>query len=199
MFAEAIGIDHAIVFGHSLGSRVGQAFAALYPARVDALVLTAPHLSNFLLTREDAKAVLGAAALSLQHPEEFATREDALAYMRPRWPWSPESEAALEHRITYNFEHRADGSLAPRYDVVRVSQGLAYLSHDMRPYAKQVKCPVMIMRAASGKLSPEQAVELAAFWSNSTIVDVDGVYAVQLDNPAGVAQVLKEYAAETVK
>jgi 2-(acetamidomethylene)succinate hydrolase len=194
LFAQAVDIDRAIVFGHSLGSRVAQVFAARYADRVEALILTAPHLSNFYMTRDDAKAVLETAAGNLAHPESFATREDAVAYMRARWPWSPDPDAALHHRIDYNFEHRDDGTFAPRYDVVRVSQGLMHLADDLRPYAAAVKCPVLILRAQSGKLSPEAARELARFWSNAHVVDIAGTYAVQLESPAATAAALAQFA-----
>ena len=196
LFAEAMGIDHAIVFGHSLGSRVAQVFAARYPKRTDALILTAPHLSNFYMTREDARSVLEVAAGNLNHPESFATREEAFAYMRARWPWSPDPDAALNHRIDFNFEHRPDGSLAPLYDIVRVSQGLMHLADDLRPFAAAVRCPVMILRAASGKLTAADAAELSRFWKNASVVDVEGTYAVQLESPAATAQAVVAFASD---
>ncbi|MCB9954889.1 MAG: alpha/beta hydrolase [Parvularculaceae bacterium] len=194
LFAEAVGIDRAIVFGHSLGSRVGQVFAARYPNRAYALILTAPHLSNFYMTREDAKAVLETAASNLHHPERFASREQAFTYMRARWPWTPDPDEALNHRIDYNFHHHQDGSVSPHYDIVRVSQGLTHLSDDLRPYAAAVKCPVLILRAASGKLSSQDAIELAKFWGDARVVDVEGTYAVQLESPVATAEAIAEFA-----
>lgn len=197
LFAQAISIDRAIVFGHSLGSRVAQVFAARYPDRVDGLILTAPHLSNFYMTRDDARSVLETAAGNLAHPEVFASHDEAFSYMRARWPWSPDPDAALEHRIAYNFEHHADGSLTPLYDIVRVSQGLTHLSDDLRPFAAAVKCPVLILRAASGRLGIHDAAELAKFWRNATVVDVEGTYAVQLENPTAAAKAIVEFAEAT--
>lgn len=194
LFAEAMGIESAVVFGHSLGSRVAQVFAARYPERALGLILTAPHLSNFYMTRDDARSVLEVAAGNLAHPEQFATREEAFAYMRARWPWSPDPDAALDHRIDYNFEHRADGTLAPRYDIVRVSQGLMHLADDLRPFAAAVRCPVLILRAASGKLSVDDAANLARFWRDARVVDVEGTYAVQLESPAATARAVAEFA-----
>ncbi|WP_372731527.1 alpha/beta fold hydrolase [Novosphingobium sp.] len=196
LFMDAVGLDRAVVFGHSLGSRVGQALASLYPEKVELLLLTATHRSNFYGTREEALAVLLTAANNLDHPERFATKDEALAYMRARWPWSPDPDDALEHRIQYNFEHYADGSLSPRYDIVRVSQGLMHLSDNMRPHAAAVKCPVRILRAASGKLSREEAADLARFWHNAQIVEIEGTYAVQLENPIGVAQAILTLTAD---
>lgn len=190
LFMEALGIDRAVVFGHSLGSRVGQALAGLYPERVEKLILTATHRSNFYGTREEARSVLITAASNLEHPERFASKDEALAYMRARWPWSPDPEHALEHRIAHNFEHYPDGSLSARYDIVRVSQGLMHLSDNMRPHAAAVECPVLIIRAASGKLTADDAADLARFWHDARVVDVEGTYAVQLENPVAVAKAI---------
>jgi len=194
LFMEAVGIERAIVFGHSLGSRVGQALAGVYPQRVEKLLLTATHRSNFYGTREEARSVLLTAASNLNHPEQFASRDEALAYMRSRWPWSPDPEHALEHRIEHNFEHHANGSVSPRYDIVRVSQGLMHLSDNMRPHAAKVECPVLILRAASGKLSSEETADIASFWRDAQVVDVEGTYAVQLENPAGVAKAILTFS-----
>lgn len=196
LFMDTIGLDRAIVFGHSLGSRVAQALASLFPEKVDLLLLTATHRSNFYGTKEEARAVLQTAANNLDHPERFTSKDEALAYMRARWPWSPDPDHALEHRIRYNFEHHDDGSLSPRYDIVRVSQGLMHLSDNMRPHAAAVQCPVRILRAASGKLSSDEAADLARFWRDAEVVDVAGTYAVQLENPIGVAEAILALTAK---
>lgn len=196
-FMAAVGIDRAIVVGHSLGGRVAQVLAARYPDRVAALVLVAsPHLSNFYGTRASARTVLSGAAAVLDHPESFRTREEALIFMRANWPWSPEGEEALEHRIAHNFEHHADGSLIPLYDNVRVAQGLAHLSDDLRPYAAKVACPVMIVRAESGKMSSDQAVGIARFWRDARVVHVEGRYALQMESPQALARAIAAFNAD---
>lgn len=196
-FMDAVGIERAIIVGHSLGGRVAQVFAARYADRVSAVVLVAsPHLSNFFGTRDSAQAVLRNAAATLDHPETFASKDDALAFMRAHWPWSPEGEEALEHRIAHNFEHHDDGSLSPRYDNVRVAQGLAHLSDDLRPYAAQVTCPVMIVRADRGNLPADKAAEIARFWRDARVVDVEGRYALQMESPAELARAITAFASD---
>ncbi|MBB4858625.1 pimeloyl-ACP methyl ester carboxylesterase [Novosphingobium chloroacetimidivorans] len=196
-FMDAVGISRAIIVGHSLGGRVAQVFAARYADRVSALVLVAsPHLSNFYGTRDSAQVVLRNAAATLDHPETFASKDEALAFMRANWPWSPEGEHALEHRIAHNFEHHDDGSISPRYDNVRVAQGLAHLSDDLRPYAAQVSCPVMIVRATSGNLPADKAEAIAKFWRDARVVDVEGRYALQMESPVALANAIAAFASQ---
>src|SRR5262245_18298958 len=52
LFLTAVGVDKAILAGQSLGARVAQVFAALYPERTLGIALVGgPHLSNFFPTR----------------------------------------------------------------------------------------------------------------------------------------------------
>lgn len=196
LFMDAVGIERAVIVGHSLGGRVAQVFAGRYPERIEGMVLVAsPHLSNFHATREAARAVLANAADTLGHPEEFASVDEALAFMKARWPWSPESDGSLRHRIAYNFEHRDGGRVAPRYDNIRVAQGLAHLTANLRPYAARAECPVMILLAKKGSLTREQAEELARYWRDARIVEIDGTYALQMDNPQALAGAIADFAA----
>lgn len=196
-FMDAVGIKQALVVGHSLGGRVAQVLAGRYADRVAGLVLVAsPHLSNFYGTRESARTVLRSAADTLDHPEAFATKEEALAFMRATWPWSPEGPAAHEHRLRHNFTTDDTGRLSPRYDGVRVAQGLAHLSDDLRPYAAQVTCPVMIVRALAGNMERDKASEIAGFWRDARVVEVEGRYALQMESPKALAQAISNFAAE---
>jgi len=199
IFMQELGIDRAILVGHSLGGRVAQVFAARYPQRVSALALIAgPHLSNFYGTRESAQSVLEGACSTISHPDEFKSKEEAYAFMRPRKPFTHDPDAALHHRIEHNYVHIGDGRLIPRYDKIRVAQGLAHLSYNLRPYAARVECPVLIMRASLGAaLSREQADEIARFWRNAQVVDVEGHYALQFENPAGATKAITRFLSDT--
>lgn len=198
LFMKAVGIESAILFGHSLGSRVAQVLASRYPQHVQALMITAPHLSNFYGTREAAAEVLAHAASVLTHPEVFTDRGEAFDYMRTHTPWIADPDEALNHRLEYNFVHHGDGSVSPMYDVVRVAQGLSHLSDDYRGYAAAVECPVLILRAQSGKLTVDHAANLAALWRHATVVDVPGTYAIQLENPQATADAINAYLARTL-
>ena len=195
LFFEQVGIDRAIVAGHSLGGRVGMVFAAEHPERVLALGLVGgPHPSNFFLTRDTTIKVLGAAQRMLASPTEFASRAAALEYLRASRP--RDGEAALEHRVTHNMIPTRDGGLAVKYDTVRVAIGLAHMADDLRRYAARATCPVAILRGTrSSELTGDEAKEIAGCWSNAAVVDVDGDYALQMENPAGLAEALAALAA----
>ena len=198
VFFQAAGIDKAIVAGQSLGGRVGQVFAAVHPDRVQALGLAGgPHVSNFFPTRDETIKVLNAAHRMLESQTEFASRASALAYLRALRP--RDAESALRHRLEHNFVATAVG-VAVKYDNVRVALGLAHMADDLRKYAARATCPVAILRGSrSSELTPAQAKEIAGCWKNAVVIDVEGDYALQMENPAGLARALSTFAAQSVR
>ena len=108
LFFRQVGIDKAIVAGQSLGGRVGQVFAAVYPAEIQGLGLVGgPHVSNFFPTREETIKVLSSAHRMLESQTEFTSREAALVYLRTLRP--RDQESALRHRLEHNFVTTAGG------------------------------------------------------------------------------------------
>jgi 2-(acetamidomethylene)succinate hydrolase len=198
LFFREVGIDQAIIAGQSLGGRVGMVFAATYPALVQALGLVGgPHMSNFFPTREATVGVLGAAQRMLESKTEFPSSDAALEYVRSQR--RRDREETLRHRIAHNTVRSGSG-VAMKYDNVRVAIGLAHMADDLRKYAAKTTCPVAILRGSSGaELSAEDARALASCWKHAVVLDVDGDYALQMENPGGLAQALTAFVAQHVK
>jgi len=193
LFFREVGLDRAVIAGQSLGGRVGQVFAATWPEHIEALGLVGgPHPSNFFPTREATIAVLGAAHRMLESTTEFPSREAALASLRPTRP--RDREEARRHRVEHNMVETREG-VAFKYDKVRVAIGLAHMADDLRKYAARTTCPVAIIRGTvSSELSAAQAREIAACWARGFVVEVEGDYALQMENPAGLAKALIDLA-----
>ena len=196
-FFEAVGIDTAIVAGQSLGGRVGQVFAAVHPERIQALGLVGgPHTSNFFPTREETIKVLGAAQRMLESKTEFPSLDEAYTYLKSARP--RDQEPSLRHRLAHNFVATGAG-VAVKYDKVRVAVGLAHMADDLRKYAARAGCPVAILRGThSSELTLAQAKEIAGCWKNAAVIDVEGDYALQMENPAGLAEALLALATRSV-
>ena len=189
LFVSAIGVERAILAGQSLGGRVGQVFAAVYPERTLGLALVGgPHLSNFFPTRQAVINVLAASQRMLESQTEFPSKDAAFDYLRKLRP--RDAEPALRHRLEHNFTEAGPG-WAVKYDKVRVALGLAHMADDLRKYAARTSCPVAILRGRQGsELTAEDAKRVADCWKNATVIDVDGDYALQMENPAGLAEAL---------
>jgi len=199
LFFQRVGIDRAIVAGQSLGGRVGMVFAAVRPDRVQGIGLVGgPHVSNFFPTTQEVVKVLNASHRMLQSETEFPSLDAALAYLRTARP--RDGESALRHRLLHNFVPTAAGGVAVRYDKVRVALGLAHMADDLKKYAARTTCPVVILRGThSSELTPVQAKDIAACWRNAVVVDVEGDYALQMENPAGLAEALASFAEQSVR
>jgi len=192
LFFRQVGIDRAVIAGQSLGGRVGMVFGATWPQHTQALGLVGgPHASNFFPTREATISVLGSAQRMLESKTEFPSREAALEALRTTRP--RDREEARRHRVEHNMVS-VPGGVAFKYDKVRVAIGLAHMADDLRKYAAKTTCPVAILRGDSGaELSAEHAKEIATCWKNAHVIDVAGDYALQMENPAGLAKALTDF------
>ena len=197
-FIDSVGLKRIVIGGHSLGGRVAMAFTAFYPEITAGLIMVAgPHLSNFYQTREAVQTVYTTAYKTMVSPTEFATRADALAFIRQLRP--QDTEFALEHRIDFNMNHTPNGKVTVKYDPVRVAEGLTHQLIDLKKYAAAVTCPTAFIRGTrSAEMTPEAAKDVAKFWTN-TEVDIYSVEArtsLQLENPKSLAAAINEFAAK---
>jgi 2-(acetamidomethylene)succinate hydrolase len=197
-FVDKLGLKRVVVGGHSLGGRVALAFAAFYPEITAGLIMVAgPHLSNFYQTREHVLNVYSNAYKTMVSPTEFASRTEALTFIRQLRP--QDSEFALEHRIDFNMNHAADGKVTTKYDPVRVAEGLTHQLIDLKKYAAAVRCPTAFIRGTrSAEMTPEAAKDVAKFWTKTEvdIYSVEAKTSLQLENPKELAAAINAFAAK---
>ena len=198
LFLETTGIGEAIIAGHSLGERVAQVFAATYPEQTTAIILVGgPHYANFFQERDRVTTILQGAYGMLGSRTEFPATEDALSYLREFRP--TDSDETRRHRVIHNMRSLPDGGLAFKYDNVRVAQGLTHIADNLRSYAEKVTCPVAIIRGSrSTHLTREEAERIRSFWKNACIIEVDGDYTLEMENPRGLAHAIQEFTRVAV-
>ena len=197
-FIDRMGLKRIVVGGHSLGGRVALAFGAFYPESTAGLIMVAgPHLSNFYQTREAVQTVYSTAYKTMVSPTEFATRADALAFIRQLRP--QDIEFALEHRIDFNMNHGPNGKVTVKYDPVRVAEGLTHQLIDLKKYAAAITCPTAFIRGTgSAEMTPEAAKDVAKFWTKTDveIYSVEARTSLQLENPKSLAAAINAFAAK---
>ncbi len=192
-FIEALGLGSAVIGGHSLGGRVSQVFAATYPTECQAIILIGGlHLSNFYQDRARVQRVLEGASAMLVSPTEFASRDQALAYIRGARVH--DTEESNVHRLEHNMDRVGDGYRF-KYDKLRVAQSLAYQNDNLRPFAPLVRAPVAIMRSTRGSelATLAEAAEMAKLWKNATVSDVEGDYLLHITGPEAFAEAVTSF------
>jgi 2-(acetamidomethylene)succinate hydrolase len=192
-FIEALGLGKAVVGGHSLGGRVSQVFAATYPSECQGVILVGGlHLSNFYQDRARVTRVLESASAMLVSPTEFASRDEALAYIRSIRVH--DTEESNLHRLEHNMDRVGDGYRF-KYDKVRVTQSLIYQNDNLRPFAPLVSAPLALMRSTRGSelRTPAEAEEIARLWKNATVTDVEGDYLLHITGPEAFANAVANF------
>jgi pimeloyl-ACP methyl ester carboxylesterase len=193
-----LGVERAVLAGHSLGGRVAQAFAGTYPDAALALALVGgPHYTNFWQERRRVEAMLERVHQMLNSQTTFSSADAALVYLRTVRP--DDSDDALRHRVWHNPRPAANGAVEMKYDKVRVAQTLAHMADDLSVHARNTRCPVAIIRITRNPgLTREEAARLAEFWKRAEVVEVDAALLPEMENPAGLAEAIRLFVARRV-
>jgi pimeloyl-ACP methyl ester carboxylesterase len=189
-FIQALGLGSAVVGGHSLGGRVSQVFAAAHPEETLGVILIGGlHLSNFYQASDRMARVLESANAMLVSPTEFASRDEALAYIRASR--RNDTEESNLHRLEHNMVREGD-TYRFKYDKVRVAQSLTYQNDNLRPFAPGVQAPVFIARSTRGSElgTLQDARDIAGLWRDATVQDVEGDYLLHITGPEAFAQAI---------
>ena len=199
---EDCGLDQAVFMGHSLGAYISLAFAAQYPERVKKLILMdgGAQLSNKQWDQVNIVIKPSLDRLGQVFPsfEEYVALLKAAPILQP---WTP----AIETYFRYESE-AVEGGVRSRINpdhILEESQNMRQASP--AEYYPKIVCPVLILRATDGILSPEDQVlpEAAAERMLSEIkdarrVDVSGTnhYSILLQPDEHRDEAILDFLAE---
>ena len=159
---DDLGLDRAVIMGHSLGAFIGLAFAAEYPDRIDRLILV--DAGGDLSKEQFDKVFVGIKPALDRLGQVFPSAEAYLEKMKAApyiQPWSAVTETYYRYEIEV-VEGGVQTNIAPAH-IQEEAENIRKV--DCAPYYPRIKCDVLILRAPNGLLSqddillPEEVID----------------------------------------
>jgi pimeloyl-ACP methyl ester carboxylesterase len=152
---EDIGLERTVLFGHSLGAYVALVFAATYPERTEKLILMDGGAELAQGQWDKIDLVLKPSLDRLGRV--FPTFEAYIENMKQApilQPWSQ----AIEDYFRYESEE-VEGGVRSRIHPDHIREEARNIRKEQpSAYYSNIKCPVLILRATDGILSPDDLV-----------------------------------------
>jgi pimeloyl-ACP methyl ester carboxylesterase len=149
---DDLGLERAVIMGHSLGAFIGLAFAAEYPKRVERLILV--DGGGDLSQEQMEKVFVGIKPALDRLGQEFHSAEAYLEKMKAApyiQPWSAVTETYYRYEI-----EAVDGGVRTNIAPAHIQEEAANIKKvDCAPYYPRIKCKVLILRAPNGLLSQD--------------------------------------------
>jgi len=152
---EDLDLKKVVLMGHSLGAYIALAFAANYPDLTEKIVLID---GGGELTRDQWDSVMLAIKSSLDRLGQvfpsFEAYVENLKQAPVLQPWTRE----IEEYFRYESEH-VNGGVRSRIHADHIQEEIRNLLQEVpSEYYSKVICPVLILRATDGVLSPDDLV-----------------------------------------
>ncbi|MGW3815295.1 alpha/beta fold hydrolase [Streptomyces sp. NPDC005046] len=176
---DHLGLDRAVLVGHSLGAINAYQFAARHPQRVSALV------------NGEGCAELG---LDGGNPLAFVLnlpREPAPAGRRSWRNWTPSLPSSNPP-----FVKRLDGTWGLRFHPKDIHTSESQVHGDHWADGTGSACPALLIRGArGGVLSARQAAQMAGRRPGTRLVELATDHFLYVDDPAGFADAVRDFLA----
>jgi pimeloyl-ACP methyl ester carboxylesterase len=199
---EDIGLDTVTLMGHSLGAYVALVFAATYPERTEKLILMdgGGELSQAQWDKIDAVIRPSLERLGQIFPS-FEAYIETLKQVPVLQPWSK----AIEDYFRYESED-VEGGVRSRIYPDHIREETQNIRREIpSAYYPQIKCPILILRATDGILSPDDLVlpkeavnRMMAEMADARRIDITGTnhYSILLQPNALRDRTIRDFLKE---
>lgn len=181
---DALGIDRALIAGHSLGARNAWLTGALFPERVSGVLAVdyTPWVEQSVLDDLQERVAAGDRA--------FGSLEEVRRYLRERYPRMPED--AVDRRARWGYRADEAGRLRPLADPEAMRQLIDGLREPWDAEFRAVAAPMSHLRGALSRITTDVAWTRAmeARPGDRWVVDPASDHYVPEENPAIVVSEL---------
>ncbi len=190
-FVTALGFEHAVLVGHSLGAMVATAYSA-QAATVRALVVVDSALR---ITPAGARYM---ARLHRFPQPMYRTHEDALRRFRLLPTQTNAAPAVLEYVAAHAIQLQADGRWTLKFDREALAD---HEPRDLTPALQRLRCPLLFVRGQhSTLLSPAALAMLRASVPHAQAAEISQAHHhVMLDNPSEFARVVGAFIDSAIE
>ncbi len=187
--ADALGLEHFSLLGHSLGAAVCAVISAAIPERIARLAMVegfAPVSGCAANTVGQLKSHITASVQSRSDAKIYATVDDAAKARQRAGDLSFDSAKLIASR---NLEAAENGYIW-RTDKALTKPSPLYLTQDhIEAYMAQIRCNSLLVRSADGIIRNWDSLKGREHYLNDLrIVDIDGGHHCHMDNPQSVAK-----------
>jgi len=171
-FLDALGVNHAIIAGHSMGGAIAQQFALSYPTRVIGLILIATGARLRV-----APAILAGILNDYQATLELVTR----------YAWGPDAPEQLVHL--------GRAQLAETKPEVAAGDYAACNAFDVMERLGQIAAPTLVIGGTADQMTPPKyAAFLAEKIPGARLAMIEGAgHMVMLEQPEPVARHIEQF------
>ena len=178
---DAVGIEQAVIVGHSMGGLHSINLAARHPDRVRALVIVDASPDPLPEGAERAQRLLTG------RPARFRDRAEAREYLERTSPGYP--AAVYDNRLAFAFREE-NGELIWRSDTTALKRIMTRRmpTEDRWDALATIACPTLVVRGTrSNVLSEEVAHEMVRSLADGRLMELDAGHNVPLDRPRELA------------
>lgn len=146
------GLKRPVLMGHSLGAFICLVFAALYPQRVDRLILVD---GGGNLTKAQMAKVFSGIKPSLDRLGQIFLSPEAYLFQMKQAPYLQPWNSYMETYFKYEIE-TVEGGVRSRVHPEHIEEEAQNLGKvDARSYYRQITSPTLILRATRGMLAED--------------------------------------------